>query len=351
MLSCVRSIDAILPTGTWGEYTMKKICVYGLGAIGGLIAARLAAAGHEVSAIARGATLDHVARNGLTLTDQDEERRVAIRVTDTPSELGPQDLVILSVKTTALPAIASEIGPLIDDGTTVLSAMNGIPWWFLHGLEQAPSALRLDSVDPDGILSAAIPHERVLGCVTHLTASVVSPGRVRHAAGNRLIVGEPGGGAATPRASAVVDMLAKAGFDVEPAASIQQEIWFKLWGNMTMNPVSFLTSATGDRILDDEFVRGFLSRCMLEAARIGERIGLPIDSDPEDRHAVTRKLGAFKTSMLQDFEAGKPVELDALVGVAIEMGRQVGVDTPNLKALFGLARLKAQEAGLYARTR
>ena len=329
---------------------MNKICIYGLGAIGGLMGARLAAAGHRVSAIARGETLDMVRRQGLTLSENGVDRTVPLEATDRPETLGPQDLVILSLKTSALPALAARIKPLIGSSTTVFSAMNGVPWWFLHGLKQAPAGLRLDSVDPDGVLSAAIPGAQVVGCVTHLSAAVVAPGQVRHVAGNRLIVGEPAGGADTVRARAVIDMLTQAGFDVEAARSIHQEIWFKLWGNMTVNPVSFLTQATGDQILDDSFVRTFMSRCMLEAAQIGTRIGLPIDVDPEERHVVTRKLGAFKTSMLQDLEASKPIELDALLGVVIELARQVSVETPNLDTLFGLSRLSAKNRGLYAGT-
>ncbi len=326
---------------------MKKICIYGLGAIGGLIGARLASAGYAVSAIARGQTLEAVSRDGLVLSEAGSTTRVTINVSDDPKALGAQDLLILSVKTAALPAIAKHIRPLIDENTTVLSAMNGIPWWFFYGLESAPQPLSLDSVDPGGVLSTAIPVARVLGCVTHLSASVTAPGCVNHVAGNRLIVGEPFGGEASVRAETVIDMLRQANFDVDSTTSIQREIWFKLWGNMTVNPVSFLTSATGDRILDDEFVRDFMSRCMQEAGNIGERIGLPIDLDPEERHALTRKLGAFKTSMLQDLEASKPVELDALVGVVIEVGRQVGVATTNLEALFGLSRLKAKSLRLY----
>lgn len=326
---------------------MQKICVYGLGAIGGLIGARLAAAGHAVSAIARGATLAAVQRDGLILMSDAGEQRVSVHATDDPSSLGPQDLVILSVKTTALPAIASQIGPLIGQNTTVLSAMNGVPWWFLHGLSQAPASLSLESVNPDGVLSKVMAPERVVGTVTHLSASVLAPGKVRHVAGNRIIVGEPTGGASTPRTQRVIELLGQAGFDVDPAASIQQEVWFKLWGNMTMNPISLLTAATGDKILDDPFVRAFMSRCMLEASEIGARLGLPLDADPQERHAVTRKLGAFKTSMLQDLETQKPVELDALVGVVTELARQLSVPTPNLEALFGLARLKAAQLGLY----
>jgi len=327
---------------------MEHICIYGLGAVGGLLAARLAASGRTVSAIARGATREAVERDGLRWTEDGIERRVAVRATDDPRDLGPQDLVILSVKTTALPQIAARIAPLIGPSTTVLSAMNGIPWWFLHGLGRAPAGLSLDRVDSAGVVSKAVAPSLVVGCVTHLSAAVTAPGRVRHVAGNRLIVGEPTGGAKTARARAVHDLLLRAGFEVELAPSIQQEIWFKLWGNMTVNPVSLLTAATGDRMLDDALVRAFMSRCMVEASALGSRLGLPIDADPEARHAVTRKLGAFKTSMLQDVEGGKPVELDALLGVVIDLARQLEVATPNLDALFGLARVRASQLGLYS---
>lgn len=328
-----------------------RFCVVGLGAIGGLFAARLARAGHPVSAVARGATLEAVRRDGLTLIEgpagQETTNRVAIHAAATPAELGEQDVVIIAVKTTGLPGVARDIAPLLGPQTTVLSAMNGVPWWFFHGLDPKLGDIRMPSVDPDGTISRAIPAGQVVGCVTHLSANVPAPGTVRCVAGNRLIIGEPAGGTATPRAMAIAAALREAGFELEEAPVIQQEIWFKLWGNMTVNPISALTGATGDRILDDEHVRNFMSRCMLEAAQIGSRIGLPIDIQPEQRHAVTRKLGAFRTSMLQDVEAGRPVELDALVASVIEIGRQVDVPTPNIEALFGLARLAARSRGLY----
>lgn len=328
-----------------------KIAIYGLGAIGGLFAARLARSGASVSAIARGATLDAVRRQGLELVESldgvVQHSCWPVQVCENPQELGLQDLLILSVKTTALPEIAAQIAPLIGPQTTVLSAMNGIPWWFLHGLPQASAGLTLDRVDPQGRLSVAIPPQQVLGAVTHLSAAVPAPGVVRHVAGNRLIVGEPTGGAQSARAQAVIQTLRQAGFDVEETACVQQDIWFKLWGNMTMNPMSAITGATGDRILDDPLVRAFLSRCMREAAELGARIGLPIDADPESRHAITRQLGAFKTSMLQDVEAGKAVELDALVGVVLELAQQLRVPVPELETLFGIARLHAAVRGLY----
>lgn len=327
-----------------------KICIYGLGAIGGLIAARLAASGQPVSAIARGATLEAVRRDGLRLQEgpaqAPTETRHAITVTDSPAELGVQDVVVVSVKTTALAAIADSIGPLIGPDTTILSTMNGVPWWFFHG-KPGYGPLKLTTLDPDGQIAATMPPAQVVGTVTHLSAATPQPGVVRHVGGNGIIVGEPAGGAATKRTQAIVQALRKAGFEITEAESIQQDIWYKLWGNMTMNPVSGITGSASDRILEDIYVRDFMSRCMREAAQIGGRIGIPIEADPEERHDVTLALGGFRTSMLQDVEAGRAVELDALVAAVLEIARQVDVSTPNIDALFGLARLHAQVRGLY----
>lgn len=330
---------------------MKKICIYGLGAVGGLMAARLASAGIPVSAIARGNTLAATRARGIELREtvggQTMVTRHAITVAEQPAELGVQDLVIVAVKTTGLVDVARDIAPLLGAHTTVLSAMNGVPWWFFHGMAPELASLQLTRVDPQGAVSKAMAPEHVVGCVTHLSATVPAPGVVQHVSGRRLVVGEPSGGAHTLRCQHIIDMLRQAGFEVDAAESIQREIWFKLWGNMTVNPISALTGATGDRIMADDFVRAFMSRCMLEAAAIGSRIGLPIDADPEARHAVTRQLGAFRTSMLQDAEAGKPLELDALVAVVVEMAQQLQVPTPQIETLLGLSRLKARVTGLY----
>ena len=202
----------------------------------------------------------------------------------------------------------------------VLTAMNGVPWWFLDGFGGAAMDHALESVDAGGAIASAIPTRNVVGSVVHTSCSLEAPGFVRQHFGNRLIVGEPDG-SQSARLQALADTLQRGGIDVEVSHCIQKDIWFKLWGNLTMNPISALTGATTDRILDDELVRGFVSHVMREAKAIGEKLGLPIDQQPEDRHAVTRKLGAFKTSMLQDAEAGKPMEIDALVGAVREIGR------------------------------
>ena len=327
-----------------------KICIYGLGAIGGAIGARLALAGYAVSAVARGATLQAVRARGLTLesgaADALARNTVTIQASDEPAALGVQDVVVIAVKTTGLADVARRIAPLLGPQTTVLSAMNGVPWWFFHGLPGAPAGMRLESVDAGGAISRAIAPGCVVGSVTHMSAAVREPGVVRLIAGNGIILGEPDGGS-SERLQAIARALGEAGFDVTLSDCIQRDIWFKLWGNMTMNPVSAITGATADRILDDVDVRNFMSNAMVEAAAIGARIGLPIDADPEERHAVTRKLGAFRTSMLQDAEAGRALELDALVGSVVEIGRQVQVPTPWINALAGLARLQAQVRGLY----
>jgi 2-dehydropantoate 2-reductase len=227
----------------------------------------------------------------------------------------------------------------------VLPAMNGVPWWFCSHLPAFADA-PLASVDPGGLVAAAIPVEQVLGCVVHAACSVAEPGLVRHKVGSGLIVGEPRGGLSA-RVEAVAALLEHAGFQATRAPDVRADLWYKLWGNLTMNPVSAITGATIDRLLADPLVRRFCSAAMSEAATIGERIGCPIAQSPEDRHAVTARLGAFKTSMLQDVEAGRAIELDAIVAVVQEIGQRVAVATPNIDALLGLTRLFARTRGLY----
>jgi 2-dehydropantoate 2-reductase len=296
--------------------------------------------------VARGAAMGAIRQHGLRLVEGGACTAHRVACSDAPAELGVQDVVVLAVKAPALPEVARGIGPLIGPDTLVLSAMNGVPWWFLQGFGGTLAGTRLASVDAGGALEAAVPAPRIVGCVVHASCSVDAPGMARHHFGNGLIVGEPAG-SDTPRLRALAGWLQRAGFDCTVSSAIQKDIWFKLWGNMTVNPISALTGATTDRILDDELVRGFTTQVMLEAKSIGARLGIAIAQQPEDRHAVTRKLGAFRTSMLQDVEAGKPVELDALVGAVRELGQLTAVPTPFTDALLGLARLQARVLGLY----
>jgi 2-dehydropantoate 2-reductase len=265
--------------------------------------------------------------------------------TDDAAELGPQDLVVIALKSPALPALAPSLVPLLGADTVVLPAMNGVPWWFGSGIP-ALGSRPLESVDPGGHIGEHIPLRHVVGCVVHASASVSEPGVSAHRMGRGLIVGEPSG-ADSPRLRNLAALLAGAGFEVTRSERIRYDIWYKLWGNMTMNPVSALTGATSDRVQADDLVREFCSAAMREAALVGAHIGCDVRESPEERHAVTRKLGAFKTSMLQDVEASRAIELDALVGAVREIAVRVGVATPNIDALFGLTRLFARVRRLY----
>ena len=325
-----------------------KIAVVGLGAVGGLMAARLAGAGHEVCALARGATLAAVRAHGLRLVMKGEQTNPCVTASDDARDLGPQDLVVVALKGPSLAAAAQAMQPLIGAQTIVMPAMNGVPWWFLQAAPPfaALAGHRIVAVDPDGGIAALLPLHRVLGCVVHLTCASPEPGLVQHGFGDRLIVGEPAGGASV-RTATVCTALAQAGFTAEPSADIRHAIWYKLWGNMTMNPVSALTGAASDRLLDDPLVRAFVLRTMQEAALIGAQIGCPISQSGEERLALARQLGGFKTSMLQDALAGRALELDALVGAVHEIGTRLNIDMPNIGALLGLTRLMARERGLY----
>ena len=324
----------------------NKVAIVGAGAIGGWMGMHLARAGVQISVLARGDTLTALQRNGLQLHQGGELHHIPVKASNDAAELGVQDLVVISVKAPALASVTQQIGPLIGQDTVVLTAMNGVPWWFLQGFGGPVQGQSLGTVDPQGTIARAIPAQHVIGGVVHASCSVDAPGVIRHHFGDGLIVGEPSG-ANTPRVQALHALLQKAGFNATLSPQIQKDIWFKLWGNMTVNPISALTGATSDRLLDDALVRGFMSRVMLEARAIGECIGIPIAQEPEDRHAITRKLGTFKTSMLQDVEAGKPVELDALVSAVRELGQMTGVATPFTDALLGLSRLHARGLGLY----
>ncbi len=329
---------------------MKRITIVGMGAVGAFVAARLALAGAKPRALARGATLAALREHGVTLRMGGEVHRLALDATDDPQVPGEQDLVIVAVKAQSLPALAPTLAPLIGESTVVLPAMNGVPWWFLQTPELAArfpgDAGRLASVDAGGAIQSALPLARVLGCVVHFTCSCPAPGEVLHGFGDKLIVGEPAGGASA-RTDAAAELLRGAGFTVEASKDVRRDIWFKLWGNMTTNPISALTGATVDRILDDPQVHDFMLQAMAEAREIGARIGCPIEQSGEDRMVVTRQLGAFKTSMLQDAEAGRSLEIDALVGAVHEIGKRVGVATPAIGALLGLTRLMARGRGLY----
>lgn len=323
-----------------------KVCIYGAGAIGGWIGVKLAQADCDVSVVARGATLAALQQHGLRLQEGSQTVATPVKGSASAADLGVQDLVVVAVKAPAMAEVARAIRPLLGPATIVLTAMNGVPWWFFQGFGGSYQGTRLKAVDPDGAIAEAVPAKHIIGCVVHASCALKEPGFAQHHFGNKLIIGEPSG-AKSQRVLQLAALLERAGFDAVVSEQIQKDAWYKLWGNMTVNPIAAMTGATTDRILDDDLVRAFISSVMLEAREIGARVGIPIEQTPEDRHQVTRKLGSFKPSMLQDVEAGKPVEIDALVTVVKEMGEMTGVPTPFTDALLGLSRLHARVHGLY----
>lgn len=330
-----------------------KIAIAGLGAIGGWIAARLLAAGEQPVALVTPRHLEPLARHGLRLRHADAEQRWPLQASDRAADLGPQDLVIIACKATALGGLAPALAPLIGPKTLIVSAMNGVPWWFFHGLSPAMAKQPLESVDPGGAISRALPPDRVIGGVVHLAASLPEPGLVDHSHGDRIVIGDPmrrrsdGGHAGDDRAGALVELFRHARIDTPWASDIHAEVWSKLWGNMTMNPVSALTGETMDVILADRDACDLMARAMIEAGDVGRKLDIPIPMTPEARLNIAAGLGAVRTSMLQDVNAGRPIELDALVGAVIEIADRVGVPVPTIRGLMGLARLRARQLGLY----
>ena len=315
----------------------RSITVVGAGAIGGLVAARLAHAGESVNVLARGAQLDAIRRDGLTVIESETRYTSRVNATDDANAPGPQDLLFICLKGQALVQAAASLAPLVGPRTHIVSAMNGVPWWFLNAFGGAHANGRIEAVDPLGAVSATLPPTQTSGCVVHLSSTIAAPGVIRKGNGNRLIVGASAPQLAE-RAEEARALLTRAGFEVVAPASIQGEIWAKLWGNMTMNPISALTRSTADVILDDPLTAGLVAAIMTEARAIGEALGIGIAMTIEERNAVTRKLGAFKTSMLQDVEAGRTLEVEALLGAPYELAQRTGVAAPTLGMLYGMAR-------------
>jgi len=314
-----------------------KIGIIGAGAIGGWIAARLALAGNSVSVLARGETLEAL-RGGLFVHADGVTERAEVCASAKATTIGPQDVLVIAVKAPALAEVAGLVGAMIGPETLVVPMLNGVPWWFLDGEPLA-------SVDPGGQIAGLIPADQLIGCVVHAACRRTELNAIEIVHADKLILGEPQGGL-SDRARTLADLFEYAGIRAELSDNVRRAIWYKLWGNMTMNPVSALTGATADKILTSEGLKPFILACMAEAAQVGAAIGCPISESGEDRMAVTARLGAFKTSMLQDVEARRTIELEALVGAPREIGRRVGVPTPHIDTLYAITRLMAESRGL-----
>lgn len=323
-----------------------KICIFGAGAIGGYLGAKLARAGEDVSLIARGPHLAAMRGEGLTLIENGERSSVPVRASDDPGELEPQDYVFVTLKAHSVPPVVGEIAPLIGPSTTVVSGVNGVPWWYFHNFGGPLEGTRLESVDPGNAQWSGFGPDRVLGCVVYPAAEVTEPGVVRHIEGNRFSLGEPSGEKST-RAIRLSEALTSAGLKAPVRPRLRDEIWVKLWGNLSFNPISALTHATLDVLCTDPGTRDVARRMMLEGQEIAEKLGVKFPIDVERRIDGGAAVGAHRTSMLQDLDAGRPMEIDALVRSVQELGRITETPTPAIDMILALVSLRAKIAGLY----
>ena len=322
-----------------------KICIFGAGAIGGLMGAKLAAKGDvDVTFIARGPHLAAMRENGVKLISEGTEQIVHPRCVESAEDAGPQDYVLVTLKAHSLPSAAKQMQPLLGPDTAIVSAVNGIPWWYFHGLGGAYEGRIVQSVDPDGQVSALLPPSRAIGCIVYPAAEVTAPGVIEHSYGDRFSLGEPDG-SRSPRAQALSEALIAAGFKAPVRPKIRDELWVKLWGNMAFNPISALTTATLDVLTGDEGQRGVARAMMLEGQRVAEALGVRFAIDVDKRIAGAAEVGAHKTSMLQDLERGRPMEIEALLGAVVELADWVGEAAPISRTVLALVRARARAAG------
>jgi 2-dehydropantoate 2-reductase len=322
-----------------------KICIFGAGAIGGLMGAKLAAKGDvDVTFIARGPHLAAMRENGVKLISEGTEQIVHPRCVESAEEAGPQDYVLVTLKAHSLPSAAKQMQPLLGPDTAIVSAVNGIPWWYFHGLGGGYEGRIVQSVDPDGQVSALLPPSRAIGCIVYPAAEVTAPGVIDHSYGDRFSLGEPDG-SRSPRAQALSEALIAAGFKAPVRPKIRDELWVKLWGNMAFNPISALTTATLDVLTGDEGQRGVARAMMLEGQRVAEALGVRFAIDVDKRIAGAAEVGAHKTSMLQDLERGRPMEIEALLGAVVELADWVGEAAPISRTVLALVRARARAAG------
>lgn len=323
-----------------------KVCIYGAGAIGGYLAAALAEGGADVSVVARGPHLAAIRTRGLELRIGEAVKHIEVAASDDPADLGPQDYVIVALKAHSVPAVAKKMGALFHDDTAVVTAVNGVPWWYFHGLDGALKDARLESVDPGGAQWDAIGPERAIGCVVYPACEVVEPGVVQHIEGDRFTLGEPSG-QKTERVAALAAAMRAGGLKAPVKPRIRDEIWVKLWGNLSFNPISALTGATLEEICGNPGTRAVAKAMMAEAQAVGEALGVRFAIDVEKRIDGAAAVGAHKTSMLQDLERGRAMEIDALVTSVQELGRLTGVATPIVDTVLALTQLRGAKAGCY----
>ncbi|MEL6125196.1 MAG: 2-dehydropantoate 2-reductase [Pseudomonadota bacterium] len=323
-----------------------KICIFGAGAIGGYMGAKLAKAGADVSLVARGPHLAAMRENGLTLIEEGERSAVDVKSSDNAADLGPQDYVIITLKAHSVPGVVDRIQPLLGPDTTIVSGVNGVPWWYFYGLEGPYCDRRLGTVDPGDVQWDGFGPERMLGCVVYPAAEVIEPGVINHIEGTRFSLGEPSG-EKSERAQALSKALSAVGLKAPVRPKIRDEIWVKLWGNLSFNPISALTHATLDVLCTDPGTRSVARGMMVEAQEIAEKLGVKFPIDVDRRIEGGAAVGAHRTSMLQDLDMGRPMEIDALVSAVQELGTLTETPTPTVDTVLALIRLRGRVAGLY----
>jgi 2-dehydropantoate 2-reductase len=324
-----------------------KICIFGAGAIGGYMGAKLAQAGADVSLVARGPHLAAIQSKGLTLIEEGADAvTVPVRASASAADLGPQDYVIVTLKAHSVPAVVPAMQPLIGPDTTIVSGVNGVPWWYFHKIGGPLEGTRLQTVDPGNTQWDGFGPDRVLGCVVYPAAEVSEPGTIHHIEGNRFSLGEPDG-SKSDRAVALSQALQAAGLKAPVRPRLRDEIWVKLWGNLSFNPISALTHATLDVLCTDPGTRDVARRMMVEAQVIAEKLGVTFPIDVERRIDGGAAVGAHRTSMLQDLDAGRPMEIDALIGSVQELGRITATPTPTIDTVLALVALRGRVSGLY----
>ncbi len=318
-----------------------KICIFGAGAIGGYMGAKLAQAGMELSLVARGPHLAAMQAGGLTLKQGGETFVVRPRVTDRPEDLGVQDFIIVALKAHAVTGVTQALQPLIGPDTTILFAQNGLPWWYFYKSGGAFENRRVESVDPGGLIWKTLGPERVLGCVVWQAAEIEAPGVIAHHYGDRMPIGEPSG-ERSGRAVRLSKLLTSAGIKSPVRENLRSEIWLKLWGNLSFNPVSVLTNGTLVDLATDAGTRRVLRALMEEAQAVGQALGVSFTVGIDERIDMAAKVGAHRTSMLQDVEAGRPTELDALLGAVIELGKMTDSATPAMQMIYDLTKFHSR---------
>lgn len=318
-----------------------KICIFGAGAIGGYLGAKLARQGAEVGLVARGPHLEAMKAGGLRLIEEGGEFTVPVAVSDNAADLGAQDYVIITLKAHSVPPLVEAMRPLIGDRTAIVSCVNGVPWWYFHKVGGPLEGTRLASVDPGNVQWDGFGPERMIGCVVYPAAEVIEPGVVKHVEGNRFSLGEPDG-TKSERALALSKILTAAGLKAPVRPRLRDEIWIKLWGNLSFNPISALTLSTLEELCTDDGTRAVARAMMVEAQAIAEKLGVKFPIDVDRRIDAGAAVGPHKTSMLQDLERGRPMEIDALVGSVQELGLITRTPTPTIDTVLALLRLRAK---------